>query len=296
MRIATKPIRPAMAIILLLAVPLLLNASDGSKSRFIAADPSIALHLTFDGNLLDASNYNNNGSASNQSYTADHLGTPNAAYLFNGSSNFIVVPNNSTLNPAQRLTVTLWLRIDNIAGNYMPVFIKGGPVTGYFNDRQYSMHAKQNSNLWYPQLKSAGDGSGQHECDSDHHSYTVGEWVFFAFVVDRVSHVMQIYANGVLTEQTADSYSSFNINANPLLIGWTEELEPGHAMLVGAMDDFRLYARALSLSDIQTLYNGAEPPPPPQVPVASPVGLICLGILFTVSASWLVKRRGMSAV
>jgi hypothetical protein len=137
----------------------------------------------------------------------------------------------------------------------MDVIAKDGPVEGYFDNRQYHMEAKQNLSLWYPKWKSAGDGSGMHELDSDD-SYAVGQWVFFAFIVDRVGHSMKIYADGELTKQTGDSYSTFNVNAYPLIIGWSIEGFSGHKPLKGAMDNLRLYNRALTSSQIMQLYNG----------------------------------------
>ena len=297
MGITTQFVSRLPVLILLLTVPLFLNASDGSKSRFISVDPSLALHLTFDGNLLDASNYGNNGSASNQSYTSDHLGNPNSAYLFNGSNNYVTVANRSTINPLSQVTLTLWLRVDEVQGNYMPIFVKGGPTYGYYNNREYGVWTKQNSALWYPQFKSAGDGSGMHECDSDHHSYNVGQWIFFAFVVDRVNHVMQIYADGALTEEVPDSYSTISANGYPLIIGWSDESLPEHMPLKGAIDDLRIYTYSVGATDIQTLYTGGEIQPGTRiVPITSYTGLICLGIFFVALASWLVKRRQRIAV
>ena len=276
------------------------NGKPGGNTMRVSSinDVGLVLHMPFDGNIADVSGSGNNGTASSQSYTADHLGNPNSAYLFNGSNNFITVPNNSSLNPFYKLTITLWLRVDSIQSNYMDVLVKGGPVIGYFENREYGFWTKQNFTFWYPEWKSAGDGSGQHECDGVHHSYSVGNWIFFSSIVDRVNHHMQIYANGVLTEETADSYSSFNANAYSLIIGSSEESYPEHSPLRGAIDDLRIYNRALTQTDIQTLYNGGElpSPPPGMVPLMSPGGFIGLTFFLVLSAGWLMKRNGMRTV
>ena len=223
-------------------------------SNFIISP--LVLYLQFDGTLRDSSGNGNDGTATNPQYTTDPWGNPNSAYLFNGADNYITVANSPSINPAKQLTITMWLRVDSIVSNYMPVVYKGGPLSGYyFNNREYGVWTKYNISLWYPEFKSAGDGQGMHELDSDHHSYTPGQWNFFAFIVDRVNHRMQIYADGVLTEQTSDSYSSFNVNPYPLIIGWSEENLFEHTPLRGAMDNLRIYNRALSPARIQYLYS-----------------------------------------
>lgn len=215
----------------------------------------LVLYMPFDRSIVDSSGKGNHGIATNQRYTADPLGNPNSAYLFNGDSNYITIPNHQTLNPNKQITITMWLRVDSIQDNYMDILVKGGPVYGYFANRQYGIYTKQNINHWYPEWKSAGDGMGQHECDSHNHSYTVGSWNFFAFVVDRINKKMQIYANGVLTTEVYDSYSSFNINRNPLMIGASGENLYQHAPFRGAMDNLRIYNRALTRSQINQMYN-----------------------------------------
>src|ERR1041385_1190147 len=221
-----------------------------------ANNSGLALYLPFDGSLEDSSGNRNDGVSNNAHYTGDPWGNANGAYLFNGKDNYITISNNSTINPRQQLTITFWLRVDSIQSNYMPIIAKGGPLSGYyFNNREYGVWTKQTFQYWYPQFKSAGDGQGMHELDSDHHSYVVGEWNFFAFVVDRVNHRMLMYADGQLTEQTDDSYSSFNVNSYPLMVGWSEENLFEHTPLRGAMDNLRIYKRALSPRQIQELYN-----------------------------------------
>jgi len=215
----------------------------------------LMLYFPFDGSLYDSSGNNNHGTANYLSYTADKWENPNSAYLLNGVNNYITVPNSASLNPVHQLTIAFWLRVDSIQSNYMEIITKCGPVYGYFNNREYLIDTKQNYELWYPQLKSAGDGGGMHELDSGHHSYYVGQWNYFTFIVDRVNHRMQIYADGVLTEETNDSYSSFNVNSFPLIIGWSQEDLYEHTPLRAAIDNVRIYNKALTPSQVYSLYT-----------------------------------------
>lgn len=216
----------------------------------------LVLYMPFDGNTLDQSGRYNHGSSMYPSYSSDPWGNINAAYRFNGADNFITVPNSPTLNPMRQLTITMWLKVDSIQANYMPILAKGGPVYGYFNNREYGVWTKRHvENLWYPQFKSAGDSSGMHELDSNNGAYPAGGWTFFAFVVDRIDHRMLMYANGEVTVSAPDSYSNFNVNGYPLIIGWSEETFADHTPLNGTMDNLRIYNRALSPREIQYLYT-----------------------------------------
>ncbi len=83
------------------------------------------------------------------------------------------------------------------------------------------------------------------------------QWIFFTGVIDRISHAMRVYING--TEQSlyssVDTYSTFNVNANDLWIGAGGESLAGHSSFRGALDDIRLYRRALTQEEILALYQ-----------------------------------------
>jgi hypothetical protein len=55
---------------------------------------------TFDGNANDASGNGNNGTVYGATLTNSRTGTPNAAYHFNGTSDYITVPNSASLTPS----------------------------------------------------------------------------------------------------------------------------------------------------------------------------------------------------
>ncbi len=219
---------------------------------------ALSLYFPFDGNTADVSGNGNNGSSSGALFTADKWGNPNSAYLFNGMSNFITVPNSPSLNPTDQLTITMWIRADSLLDNYMDILVKGGIATANYSNREYALYTKQHvPPYYYFELKSAGDGSGQHEMES--YFYPVpGQWVFIAAVVDRKNHLMQFYSDGVLTNQVGDSYSTFNVNSSFLIIGWSEEGLSQVAPFKGAMDNLRIYTRALTASQIQFLYNSRK--------------------------------------
>ena len=213
----------------------------------------MVLHMNFENNLSDTSGYGNNGGAANQTFTADPWGHPNSAYLLNGNNNYITVPNSASLNPADQWTVASWFRLDSITSNYITFLQKGGAALPCWSNREYALHIKQNFSSYYFLMYAAGDGSCQHEVDS--YSYSVGQWIHLVGVYDRRNHVLKIYVNGQLTGQQSDSYSTFNVSDRPLLIGISEESDPQYTPVLGAIDDLRMYNRALTDMQVQLLYK-----------------------------------------
>ncbi len=63
----------------------------------------------FNGNANDESGYNNNGTVSGAVLTADRWGQPSSAYLFDGINDYIRVPNSSSLNFQNSVTINFWM-------------------------------------------------------------------------------------------------------------------------------------------------------------------------------------------
>jgi hypothetical protein len=87
-------------------------------------------------------------------------------------------------------------------------------------------------------------------------AHTYGSWYHFVGVYDGTT--VYLYVNGVLEISAAFSGSLLQTTA-PLCIGrYGTADEPVN----GLVDEVRLYNRALSATDVQTLYNTATPPAP----------------------------------
>ncbi|MBM2839782.1 MAG: hypothetical protein HW412_310 [Bacteroidetes bacterium] len=213
----------------------------------------LVAYYPLNGNANDLSGNGNNGVVSGAVPTANRHGSPNSAFWFDGVNDKITIASSQSLHPLNQLTIAFWIRVDSMQDNYLPVLAKSGAVNPLFN-REYIIHVKQtNSTLFHFQVHSSGDGNIQHTVFSN--SFGSHQWLFFTAVIDRQSHVMKTYVNGVLNSQVNDSYSSFNTNNFPLLIGMEDEIWPDHSPFLGALDEIRLYNRALTSAEIVALYN-----------------------------------------
>jgi hypothetical protein len=67
---------------------------------YTLTDGMVAYYNFDGGNLNDSSGHNNNISFSNALPAADRFGIPNNAYIFDGASSYMRVPNSASLNPS----------------------------------------------------------------------------------------------------------------------------------------------------------------------------------------------------
>ncbi|MEO9804828.1 MAG: LamG-like jellyroll fold domain-containing protein [Reichenbachiella sp.] len=119
-------------------------------------------------------------------------------------------------------------------------------------------------------------------------------WYHIVLVVDRSSNKMKAYVNGSKITNSQDLKPGGIIKGKPEGDRYTSgalaiaTYKPKKfTPFVGTMDEFRAYGRALTLSEIQDLYNnpgdplgGGDPPP------AAPTGLLVTAGNGTVSLDW----------
>lgn len=218
-------------------------------------DPGLVVYLPMDGDALDYSRNGNNGMTSSVSPGPDRFGNFNGALLFNGINSQVAIASTPSMRPDSQLTIAFWLRVDAVTDNYAPIFHKGGAASPSLDNREFALYMRANGPYLYFIFTSAGDSAGQHEVRSRDIPFNSTVWMYFTWVVDRRAHVIRGYINSSLDTTATDTYSTFRPNDFPLTLGNEAETGwPDHAPFKGAMDEFRLYTRALSEEEITGLY------------------------------------------
>ncbi|MFC1820224.1 LamG-like jellyroll fold domain-containing protein [Thermodesulfobacteriota bacterium] len=92
---------------------------DFAVVRYQNNDPSLMAHYPFDGNANDASTQGNNPTAVNATLTTDRRGNTDTAYDFNGVDNSIIVPDSSSLDITNAITLAAWIRPRQANGSYV---------------------------------------------------------------------------------------------------------------------------------------------------------------------------------
>ena len=230
-------------------------------SPFISAQiptDSLVAFYSFSANANDESGNNNHASVINSELTEDRFGQPNNAYMFNGTDQFIEIPDadNLSISNTDKLSISVWMRCDTLnfpasqSSGYVHWMGKG--VTGQheWTFRIYNFDSNRpNRTSCYAFNLSGGLGAGSYEEET----IIKGDWMHFVAIYDYPENRIQLYKNGTLRD--TDLFSDYSIipgnGSAPLLIG-TRDF---NSYFKGAIDDIRIYKRILDTSEIMSLYN-----------------------------------------
>ncbi|PWT78358.1 MAG: hypothetical protein C5B59_01940 [Bacteroidetes bacterium] len=222
-------------------------------------DGLVAYYNFNSGNLNDSSGHSNNISFNNATKTSDRFGNPNNAYLFDGSSTYMLVPNSESLNP-DNITIFAIVKVNGF--NTSPCHInqivgKGWPdiVDGFydlrFDDFATTCTAAANTNN-----EHFGGNYGDDIPQGTYASVTgnsvaisTGQWYYVALTYDGLN--AKIYVNGQLAGSSQKSVS-FTDNTFDLFIG--KHQDPSWPYYFnGVIDEIRIYNRALPAGGIAQL-------------------------------------------
>ena len=203
----------------------------------------LVAYYPFDGDAKDASGNRNHGVMHGARPTADRKGRLNSAMLF-GEGNYITVPSSPSLNsPKDQITIAAWVRIGEwYGGGWAPTICKGrnsGSV-------QYELNV-QNTGRADLSITQIGARFENASC-------LRGAWHHIAVSYDGNMAKSYIDGNIAGLRHSPGRFSPVN---EELLIG----CDPPSVMewLLGAMDELRIYNRALSDDEIKAVYE-ADPP------------------------------------
>ncbi|HOC01443.1 MAG TPA: LamG domain-containing protein, partial [Verrucomicrobiota bacterium] len=225
-------------------------------------DHELVLHLKFDGNARDSSLYGNDGTVHGAIPTEDRNGTSGGALLFSDGQ-YVEVPDSASVrSPSQEVTVTAWTRIDALYGGvWAPVLCKSANPSNVPGTRQYCLEP-----YGAGETISAfmfGDGIAV-AADSP---VALGKWCHLAFTYG--SQGGAAYVNSVEVGRTP-YVGLLPVNTDPLQIG--RDIPGSTEYLVGAIDEIRIYNRALSAVEIRALYQDLDL----TTPVLLPGGVVRL--------------------
>jgi hypothetical protein len=166
------------------------------------------------------------------------------AFSLNGTTAYIEIPDNPTLRPAS-LTLEVWVMFDVTSGIRV-VFAK--PV-GTGTSGSYVLWLENES------LRGVvGDVSGFGTELQASFSPTPKRWYHLAYTFDDSTKQQILYANGVQIA-TGTASKSAGYDAQPLLLGrYTVNGVPNY-FLQGRIDEAAIYNRALSASEITSIYE-----------------------------------------
>ena len=206
----------------------------------------LVAYYPFNGNANDASGSGNNGTRFGATLTADRYGTPNAAYAFNGTNQYISTPIASTLNGAQTITISMWLNDASAQ--------QTGAILGDWNEGNGGIYL---NDFTGSNLAVAITPSGQVTTSTN---TVVGAWHHVVVVFDGTqsgnSGKLKLFFDGIGTPLNFN-YTIPNVlggGASAVLIGGRQIFGNPGDFFMGAIDDVRIYNRALSTNEVVQLF------------------------------------------
>jgi prepilin-type N-terminal cleavage/methylation domain-containing protein len=182
-----------------------------------------------------------NGTGVNITSTDGQGGLPNTAYSFNGTSSYVTYGNDAAFS-TPNLTMTEWIKPTSISTTMQlmskelsyKVVLSG---TGGIQTLYGSTGAAWSLNTTYVAP-----------------AVTAGNWAHVAYVVNSSNSAVYVYVNGALVG-TSTITSPTGYSANPFSSG-SHTVPATTQAFNGAIDDVRFYNRALSATEINTIYSG----------------------------------------
>ncbi len=215
-------------------------------------------YYPFNGNADDESVNGNDGAVIGASLIQDRYGNAAKAYAFSGSLNplwsgrssrYIQVPDSPSLRPEREVTVSLWAKASTNQLQDSPhMFTKrinihgGGPYNSWALATQGHGHLGL---IWGAEGRNTLTGN----------DILDGSWQHIVLTIGRTN--MSMFLNGVKIGDAQTGDNPFQYSSESLLIGTAKR--DSFQEWYGALDDIRIYNRALSSAEVQELNDLEDP-------------------------------------
>lgn len=218
----------------------------------------LVAHWTMDenaGNIIhDATEYGNNGTLNNMDNAAWVPGISGSALQFDGIDDFIVVPHDRSLNFGEEsFSISFWLN-QTVTDRNMTYMIKGTHEAPGSGKRYEVLFDRDSTDIMMYMDDDFSDPVEMYLIPGK--EFITDEWVHIVAVRYSNNDQIQIFYNTEVIGAGWDNMLDISQDED-LYIGVSPDQDSTY--FVGALDDVRLYNRALSQSQIQSIYNEQFP-------------------------------------
>ena len=236
----------------LLTCLFILIAAGGAAAT---PDHSLVLHWKLDGDFRDISGNNNHGTATGNISFADG-GAIGRYAMFSGG--YVQVPASPSLNLGGQFSISLWLKLaSDDAGRNPDVSLVAKENTNQqknWGDYQFRLKTQGTHDVIFStaQMTNGFEPTGGTSGVGSYELHSAWSLVTMVFDGDEIA----IYVNGNKESSTVakdrDGKKFRDETSGRLYIG---ALPGGKNPLDGAIDDLRIFRRALSAAEISQFYN-----------------------------------------
>ncbi len=226
---------------------------NGFLYTYPPAPSGLVRHYAFDGNALDSTAAQQHGTVVGATPAADRFGTPGKAYNFSGAGNYIHASSNGL--PTGARTVALWFYADTVA--VKPILFgyggSGSCGTSFIGAINTSTSGGA-GNASYIVTAHCNIGS----LLVPYGVPPVGVWKHFAATTGPAGTAIfidgvQVGSNTTFISNTYVTGRQLAIGAASSVAGFVPYVDGNGGYFDGRLDDVRIYDRALSAEEIQTV-------------------------------------------
>ncbi|MEA3480222.1 MAG: LamG-like jellyroll fold domain-containing protein [Bacteroidota bacterium] len=239
--------------ILLFSIQFVLGLSLFSQ---INLDSLLVAYYPFNGNANDESGNGNNGAVTGAIPVEDRFGNPDAAYSFNGFTDYIEFGDvfNDVFLP---FAISVWIYKEQVGPPFQNIFKSDNyPGTGsnyYYGFWLTTVNENEQSTVSISYCDGGGVEIANRRTKNSTSMIYLNQWVHLAINVNGPTD-MAIYFN---TFDVGGTYSGSG--GNMVHSDWTANMGrntlPPNIYLNGILDDVRIYNRILTLDEITALYE-----------------------------------------
>jgi len=196
-----------------------------------------------------------NGSVSGANHVASggavdiNAGSSSGYYEFPGGSDQITIQDHPDLRGINPLTISFWARLDALnVSDVRGVILKGQRPFGDSNFLEWQV-TNSGSNLGFVFHGAAEAIEG---LPISFNKLNTSE--FFHYSASFNNGSISIYLDGNLETSSTASFSQIQSTSEDVILGGA-----GNRHFDGDIDDFRIYNKELSQTEIQQIYNNTKP-------------------------------------
>ncbi len=201
----------------------------------------------FDNDILDWSGNRNDGACSGSGCPTPTTGKVAGALYFDGINDYIDAGNGARLNITGNITIETWVKPAKLGTQYIVKKASNGVTNGY----ELSLASSSSRKAFFRFNQKASANTYRVETVIDY-PYNNNTWIYLVGTYNGSQ--LQIFLNGHLSNSKSGS-SSISSNTNNLTIGGPDD----SAFYKGAIDEVRIWNRALTPQEIEAFYNGQNP-------------------------------------
>jgi hypothetical protein len=223
------------------------TSSSGSVSQLVQATASgpVGWWKFDEGSgtaAADASGNSNNATLVNGPVWT--TGESNSGLAFNGSNSYVSVPYSASLNATSAVTLSAWIKTTSPARGDIVSRFSGAPYPGYALVASGNCAAGQ-VGMW------VGDNAGGYVCSAG--TINNGSWHLVTGTYDGTT--VRVYIDGALSNSGSRTNGLNNPSNGPTIGAYSLSGAMG-GFFNGSIDGVRIYNRALSAAEVNTLLSG----------------------------------------